>query len=495
MKKNKLLVALAALSAVNIAAVAIVANEAQLSTANLATEAVYTMSLSGSNAISSAEIAAGKAVRKTALGSDIHFAVSSNALAESGYLVRLPAAAGNYIENIPNGTGNKISGIKKITINTNCSDGRWKLKYGLNYGELDHEVVYRKGSARSGWEDITIEFNTEIPANYFRIESMGSGTAIYIRSIKVEYSCEETNPTNANAIMETLSGDLLDGVELGGTDSSISYNVKDTTDLALPNSGYAIKMVAPAGFSGYKGAYAVLPKSYNLTNKNLVFFVKVKNTFPDMRIRLINGWDAVTDTIEVHLGDAWASVGSLDNEWRAVNITAAKIQSKMLGGKSLGSISNIEILFPFNENTSVERTAVVDRIIAGENFFGYCNAHGGTNSYKWTSIPLTADGSQIPAGKAVEFKIKASKDSSYTTALGAYNGNNEVASPTNILDSSGLRNVPDYSESGTVRMIMGEDGYWNVRIEANHFSTAPTKLVFTRWNESMGIIKDLAVVD
>jgi hypothetical protein len=58
-----------------------------------------------------------------------------------------------------------------------------------------------------------------------------------------------------------------------------------------------------------------------------------------------------------------------------------------------------------------------------------------------------------------------------------------------------MRNTAGYAADGVIFMKMSDDGYWLVKLAASGFSAAPTKLVLGRWNEAMGFIKDITIVD
>ena len=430
----------------------------------------------------------------TTSGNQVHLAGSGLNTGNADYFAVLSGTAGSYIEMV---NQSKIKGIQSLTINTNTQDGRYKVMYGLVYGTYPYEEIYRTGSWASGWENTTYTINTVVPANYFRIETLSGSTANYIGSIVINYSCEETSTENEKQVLETRSGDLLADYEFSGIPAGMTTASNNTTDLALSDSGYAAKLVAPAGYSGgYSGPFFYLHQDYDLTNKNLVILIKVTNLFPDLRVVLCNRWDALNTAFDVHIGDAWAGVGNLDNNYRAVTISANQFAAKMISGKNLSIVNNIHIIFPFDENNTVEQTVYIDRIVAEEGLFGFSNANGSSNSYQWTSIPLTADGSQIPAGKSVQFKIKEYKaPTNYTVNLFVFNSSTEVKNYNSIINNTGVRNTAGYAADGVIFMKMSDDGYWLVKLAASGFSVAPTKLVLGRWNEAMGFIKDITIVD
>jgi hypothetical protein len=430
----------------------------------------------------------------TTSGNQVHLAGSGLNTGNADYFAVLSGTAGSYIEMV---NQSKIKGIQSLTINTNTQDGRYKVMYGLVYGTYPYEEIYRTGSWASGWENTTYTINTVVPANYFRIETLSDSTANYLRSIVINYSCEETSTESEKQVLETNTGDLLADYEFADVPTDMTVVKDDTANLALSDSGYAAKLVAPAGYSGgYSGPCFYLHQNYDLTNKNLVILIKVTNLFPDLRVVLCNRWDALNTPFDVHIGDAWAGVGNLDNCYRAVTIRADQFAAKMISGKNLSVVNNIKILFPFGENNTKEQTIYIDRIVVGEGLFGFSNANGSSNSYQWTSIPLTADGSQIPAEKSVQFKIKEYKaPTNYTVSLFAFNGAATAKDYGNIINNAGVRNTADYDADGVIFMKMSDDGYWLVKLAASGFSAAPTKLVLGRWNEAMGFIKDITIVN
>ena len=456
----------------------------------------YTLTLNASNRFT--EAAKTDHVVYTTSGNPVHLA-GSGLTSNAEYFAVLSGTVGSYIENIETVAEETvmIKGIQSLTINSNTQDGRYKVMYGLEYGSYPYEEIYRTGSWASGWENTTYTINTAVPANYFRIETLSSSTANYLRSIVINYSCEVTSAEDEKQVLETRSGDLLADYEFSGIPSGMTVTKDDTANLALSDSGYAAKLVAPAGYSGgYSGPFFYLQQDYDLTNKNLVILIKVTNLFPDLRVVLCNGWAALTTPFDVHIGDAWAEVGKLDNCYRAVTIRADQFASHMVNGMNLSIVNNIHIIFPFGQNNTVEQTVYIDRIVAGEGLFGFSNANGSSASYQWTSIPLTADGSQIPTGKSVQFKIKAYKaPTNYTVNLFAFNGDSEIKNYNNIINISGMRNTAGYAADGVIFMKMSDDGYWLVKLAASGFSAAPTKLVLGRWNEAMGFIKDITIVD
>lgn len=462
--------------------------------ANVAAENQYTLSLNKDNRFTQA--AETDHVVYTTSGNPVHLAGSGLNTGNADYFAVLSGTAGSYIENA---TQSKISGIRSLTINTNTQDGRYKVMYGLEYGDYPYEYVYRTGSWASGWENTTYTINTAVPASYFRIETVSSSTASstanYIASIVINYSCEETIPSSERQILENSTGDLLADYEFADVPTGMTAVKNDTANLALSDSGYAAKLVAQAGYSaGYSGPCFYLHKNYDLTSKNIVILVKKINVHADIRVMLLNKWDTLTEPLTVTIGDASAGKDDLNNVYRAVTIRPN--QFTMISGKDLSVVNNISIKFPFQDNNTVEQTVYLDRIVVGEGLFGFSNANGSAHSYQWTTIPLTADGSQIPARKSVQFKIKACKaPTNYTVHLFAFNGNTEVINYNNIINADGLRNTNNYAEENAISMKMSDDGYWLVKLAASGFSAAPTKLVLGRWNEAAGFIKDIQIVD
>lgn len=452
----------------------------------------YTLTLNKNNRFT--EAAETDHVVLTTSGNPVHLAGSGLNTGNADYFAVLSGTAGSYIENA---TQSKISGFRSLTINTNTQDGKYKVMYGLEYGSYPYEEIYRTGSWASGWENTTYTINMAVPANYFRIETLSGSTANYIASIVIHYACEETSTESEKQVLETNTGDLLADYEFADVPTGMTTVMDDTANLALSDSGYAAKLVAPAGYSaGYSGPCFYLHQNYDLTNKNLVILLKVTNLFPDLRVVLCNEWDVLTTGFDVHIGDAWAGVGNLNNVYRAVTIKADQFAAKMISGKNLSVVNNIKILFPFGENSTVEQTIYIDRIVVGEGLFGFSNANGSANDYQWTSIPLTADGSQIPAGKSVQFKIKEYKaPTNYTVSLFAFNGAATAKDYGKIINNAGLRNTVDYAAGNAIFMKMSDDGYWLVKLAASGFSAAPTKLVLGRWNEAAGFIKDIQIVD
>lgn len=346
--------------------------------------------------------------------------------------------------------------------------------------------------------------------------------------------------------MESISGDILASpyeISLDNNNNLFKdgFDYRATEDLALPDSGYALRATAnksyvPNNVISETRFYINFKNStFDLRDRNLTFLLKAEGQLEtDIYVTLLdNSWNKITNEMRLFFFKGWYEKASYDSKfgesYRNVNCPAALIESSLAESKTKSDLANVSIIGIgnryWNLDPNIDQYLSIDRILLG-NISGFNSTFGlDGNSYDnaRTYIPLNK-GNPVPSGHDVLFKMKTygtpSENNSHKVYLNIQNptstndGTNNYTDHKNfhtfnelILDN-GVHNLATIFDSNAKMWLkMGDDGYWNVRINSKYLvrnlsSSDPTSeliyataLVFSLNTHCLGFVKDITFIE